>query len=87
MDNIIINIIDEVPFVGEDGLDYIKVTKEILTPRKTYLKGTITGKYRGNKIDDESDKSNYFDLRLLKQFFKCKFFYIYISLILLIPLD
>ena len=64
MDNIIINIIDEVPFVGEDGLDYIKVTKEILTPRKTYLKGTITGKYRGNKIDDESDKSNYFDFEI-----------------------
>ncbi len=64
MDNIIINIIDEVPFVGEDGLDYIKVTKEILTPRKTYLKGTITGKYRGNKIDEESDKSNYFDFEI-----------------------
>ena len=64
MDNKIINIIDEVPFVGEDGLDYIKVTKEILTPRKTYLKGTITGKYRGNKIDDESDKSNYFDFEI-----------------------
>lgn len=64
MDNKIINIIETVPFVGEDGLDYINVTKEILTPRKTYLKGTITGKYRGNKIDSESYKSNYFDFEI-----------------------
>ena len=39
-----VNIIKEEPFVEEDGLLYIKVTKEILTPRRTYLKGTISGK-------------------------------------------
>jgi hypothetical protein len=71
MDNKIINIIDEVPFVGEDGLDYIRVTKEILTPRKTYLKGTITGKYRGDKIPDENDKSDLFDFEIYEAEVTC----------------
>ncbi|WP_295335147.1 energy-coupling factor transporter transmembrane component T [Flavobacterium sp.] len=60
----IVNIIKEEPFVGEDDLDYIRVTKEILTPRKTYLKGIISGKYRGDKIPDESDKSVLFDFEI-----------------------
>lgn len=71
MDNKIINIIDEVPFVGEDGLDYIRVTKEILTPRKTYLKGTITGKYRGDKIPDENYKSDLFDFEIYEAEVTC----------------
>ena len=61
MDNKIINIIKEVPFVGEDGKDYIRVTKEILTPRKTYIKGTISGKYRGDKMFADYDKSDLYD--------------------------
>lgn len=64
MDKIIINIIKEEPFVGEDGLDYVKVTKEILTPRKTYLKGTISGKYRGDKIPDDYDKADLYDFEI-----------------------
>ena len=71
MDNKIVNIVKEEPFIGEDGFDYIKVTKEILTPRKTYLKGTITGKYRGNKINDESDKSNFFDFEIYEAEVTC----------------
>ena len=67
----IVNIIKEEPFVGEDGLDYIKVTKEILTPRKTYLKGTISGKYRGNKILDDSDKSSLFDFEIYEAEVTC----------------
>jgi hypothetical protein len=67
----IVNIIKEVPFVGEDGLDYIKVTKEILTPRKTYLKGTITGKYRGDKILNDSDTSNLFDFEIYEAEVTC----------------
>lgn len=55
MRNILEKIINEEPFVGEDGYNYSKVTKEISTPRKTYLKGTISGKYRGTRIQDESD--------------------------------
>lgn len=64
MDKVIINIIKEEPFIGEDGLDYVKVTKEILTPRKTYLKGTISGKYRGDKIPDDYDKSDLYDFEI-----------------------
>ena len=71
MDNIIINIIDEVPFVGEDGLDYVRVTKEILTPRKTYLKGTVSGKYRGDKLPDENDKSDLFDFEIYEAEVTC----------------
>lgn len=60
----ITNIINEEPFIGEDGLSYVKITKEILTPRKTYLKGTITGKYRGSKIPDQNDNSELFDFEI-----------------------
>lgn len=55
MPEIIEKIINIETFIGEDGYKYNKITKEIATPRKTYLKGTITGKYRGSKIPDESD--------------------------------
>jgi hypothetical protein len=71
MDNKIVNIIDTVPFVGEDGLDYIRVTKEILTPRKTYLKGTVLGKYRGDKLPDENDKSDLFDFEIYEAEVTC----------------
>ncbi len=67
----VVNIIKEEPFIGEDGLDYLKVTKEILTPRKTYLKGTIAGKYRGDKISDGSDKSNLFDFEIYEAEVTC----------------
>lgn len=60
----ITNIINEEPFMGKDGLSYIKITKEILTPRNTYLKGTITGKYRGSKLPDENNKSELFDFEI-----------------------
>lgn len=71
MNNIIENIIKKEPFVGEDGLDYIKVTKEILTPRKTYLKGTINGKYRGDKIPDEDEKSDLYDFEIYEAEVNC----------------
>lgn len=71
MEDKIVNIINEEPFVGEDGLDYIKVTKEILTPRKTYLKGIITGKYRGDKIPDDSDRTNFFDFQIYEAEVNC----------------
>ena len=55
MNDILEKTIKVEPFIGEDSLNYNKVTKEISTPRKTYLKGTITGKYRGDRISNESD--------------------------------
>ncbi|KFF04211.1 hypothetical protein [Flavobacterium reichenbachii] len=57
-----INIINEETFVGEDNLTYKKVTYEIKTPRKTYLKGVISGKYRGIKIED--DFADLFDFEI-----------------------
>lgn len=58
------NIIKEETFIGEDNLTYKKVTYEICTPRITYLKGIISGKYRGEKIDDDFDKADLFDFEI-----------------------
>lgn len=60
----IINIINEEAFVGENNLRYKKITYEILTPRKTYLKGLISGKYRGIKIEDDFEKADLFDFEI-----------------------
>jgi len=60
----IINIINEETFIGENNLTYKKITYEILTPRKTYLKGIISGKYRGVKIDDDFEKADLFDFEI-----------------------
>jgi hypothetical protein len=60
----IVNIINEETFIGEDNLTYKKITYEILTPRKTYLKGIISGKYRGIKIDDDYEKADLFDFEI-----------------------
>ncbi|KOP36384.1 hypothetical protein DBB36_22910 [Flavobacterium sp. WLB] len=60
----IVNIINEETFIGEDNLTYKKITYEILTPRKTYLKGIISGKYRGVKIDDDYEKADLFDFEI-----------------------
>jgi len=59
-----INIISEETFIGDDNLTYKKVTYEIKTPRKTYLKGLISGKYRGVKIEDDFDKADLFDFEI-----------------------
>jgi membrane protein implicated in regulation of membrane protease activity len=71
MNKKVINIIKEEPFVGIDGLNYIKVTKEILTPRKTYLKGTISGKYRGDKIPNDYDRSDLYDFTIYEADVQC----------------
>lgn len=55
MREILEEIIKVEPFIGEDGFNYKTVTTEISIPRKTYLKGTIQGKYRGDRIEPESD--------------------------------
>ena len=50
MENIIEKIISEETIFDENGFEFNIVTKEISIPRKTYLKGIISGKYRGNKL-------------------------------------
>lgn len=71
MNNVIVNILKQEPLVGEDGLDYIKVIKEILTPRKTYIKGFISGKYRGDKIPDDDEKSDLYDFEIYEAEVNC----------------
>lgn len=66
----IVNIIKEEPF-KMDGLDYIRVTKEILKPRKTFLKGTVSGKYRGDKIPDDFEKSDLYDFEIYEAEVTC----------------
>ena len=41
---------DENILIDEDGRKYKEVVKEILTPRKTYIYGSFTGKYNGELL-------------------------------------
>lgn len=45
-------------FVDDSGKEYWKETKSIQIPRKTYIKGNITGKYRGELIEQEEEIHN-----------------------------
>lgn len=72
MENTIENILNIESFVGEDGNSYVKITKEILTPRKTYLKGTISGKYRGTRLVGYSSYEDLFDFEIYEAEVNCK---------------
>jgi len=68
----IITILNEENFTGEDGNKYLKVTKEIQTPRKTYIKGALNGKYRGNQIDEEQlHNQSFFDFEIYEASVSC----------------
>lgn len=70
----IINIINEEPFTGEDGKEYIKVTREIKTLRKTYVRGFLSGKYRGNQINEEIFNNQFhFDFEIYEAVVNCNF--------------
>lgn len=45
-------------FIDEKGTEFNRITKEISIPRKTYLKGTISGKYRGDRLLNFEDENN-----------------------------
>lgn len=65
-------IVNQKSFVGEDGKEYVKITKEISHPRKTYIKGTISGKYRGDKIEiEELNNSDFFDFEIYDAEVQC----------------
>lgn len=51
-------IITEI-FLDENGKEYWIETKEIKIPRKTFLRGTIYGKYRGEIIEEEVEYHNF----------------------------
>lgn len=52
------NITDEEIFYGDDGNLYKKVTKEVYISRKTYLRGKISGKYRGSLYESMEEQYN-----------------------------
>jgi energy-coupling factor transporter transmembrane protein EcfT len=73
MENHIERIISEEPFWDENGNKFNKVTKEISIPRKTYLKGSISGKYRGNKLLNLEDENEVlFDFEIYEAEVICK---------------
>lgn len=69
----IVTILHEEFFIGEDGNRYVSRTKEILTPRKTFLKGEISGKYRGDRIFLENPGPNraLFDFEIYEATVEC----------------
>lgn len=58
MEGKIINIVKSERFRGEDGIEYIRITKEVLTPRQTFVKGAISGKYRGDRMMFANQRQN-----------------------------
>lgn len=73
MENHIERIISEETFWDENGNEFKKVTKEISIPRKTYLKGTISGKYRGDKLLNLEDVNEVlFDFEIYEAEVICK---------------
>ncbi|MFC6095162.1 hypothetical protein ACFPVY_00765 [Flavobacterium qiangtangense] len=64
--NIIETILSEEPFQGEDGKLYKKVIKELRIPRKTFMRGTIEGKYRGDLLHSEEKlyNSSFYDFEI-----------------------
>lgn len=71
MYGIIENIISKEPFIGTDGRKYLRICKEQLHPRQTFLKGEISGNYRGIKLFDESEKSRVFDIEIYEAIVTC----------------
>ncbi len=72
-ENHIEKIISEETFWDENGNEFSKVTKEISIPRKTYLKGTISGKYRGDKLLNLEDENEVlFDFEIYEAEVICK---------------
>lgn len=73
MENHIERIISEETDWDENGNEFNKVTKEISIPRKTYLKGTISGKYRGDKLLNLEDVNEVlFDFEIYEAEVICK---------------
>ena len=58
--------IDRVPFVDDEGNDCIRITKKIETPRQTFIKGNISGKYRGDllSLSDQFYNTAFYDFEI-----------------------
>lgn len=53
-------------FVDDEGKDCIRITKKIETPRQTFIKGDITGKYRGDllALSDEYYNTAFYEFEI-----------------------
>lgn len=61
-------------FVDDNGREYWKETKTIQIPRKTYIKGSIKGKYRGELIEqvEELHNSTIYDFEIYEAEVTCQ---------------
>jgi hypothetical protein len=61
-------------FVNENGREYWIETKAIQIPRKTYIKGSIAGKYRGELIEqvEELHNSTIYDFEIYEAEVTCQ---------------
>lgn len=62
--------IGRIPFTDEEGNSCIRVKKKIETPRQTFIKGNIKGKYRGDllALSDEFYNSSFYDFEIYEAF-------------------
>lgn len=67
--NNIVSIIDKIPF-EEDGVKYLRIIKSIKVPRITYIKGTISGKYRGDLLpfSENFHRADFYDFEIYEAF-------------------
>ena len=63
-------------FIDENGKEYWKETKEIQIPRKTFIKGNISGKYRGEliELDEELHNSTIYGFEIYEAEVNCQEF-------------
>lgn len=63
-------------FIDDDGKKYWKETKKIQIPRKTFIKGNITGKYRGEliELEEELHNSTIYDFEIYEAEVNCQEF-------------
>jgi hypothetical protein len=63
--NNIVSIKEKIPF-EKDGKKYLRIIKSVKVPRITYLKGNISGKYRGDllSISDSFHRADFYDFEI-----------------------
>ncbi|MEZ4853754.1 nucleoside recognition domain-containing protein [Flavobacterium sp.] len=74
MEERIITEIKREPFIDEDGLKWEKISYEVKTPRKTYILGSIKGKYRGSilKYSEEYYNAEFYDFEIYEALVEIK---------------
>ena len=62
--------LERIPFTDKDGNSFIRIKKRIETPRQTFIKGNIKGKYRGDllALSDDFYNSSFYDFEIYEAF-------------------